>query len=161
MRPVRSAPIVIATLALAAIVIAGCTAEEAGWTYAPPPSATPAPSVEPSAEPASPAPTDGASAAPTNGPSGEAVQITAVGIAFEQSTLTVPAGAPFQIEFDNQDGAIPHDVDILDDAGTKVFDGEVITGPAQIVYEVPALEAGAYTFICSVHPTMTIDVTAE
>jgi plastocyanin len=37
----------------------------------------------------------------------------------------------------------------------------VITGPAQITYEVPALEAGTYTFICSVHPNMTGTVTVE
>ena len=103
----------------------------------------------------SPAPSGSAAPPPTVAPGATAVQIVASGIAFDTDAIDVPANTDFTVEFDNQDGAIPHDVDILDDAGTKVFDGEVITGPAQIVYEVPALEAGAYTFICSVHPTMT------
>ena len=44
-------------------------------------------------------------------------------------TLTAPADKPFQIAFDNQDAATPHDVDILDASGKKVFDGKDFPGP--------------------------------
>ncbi len=37
----------------------------------------------------------------------------------------------------------------------RVFKGDIITGPAKTTYNVPALAAGAYTFVCSVHPNMT------
>ena len=36
-----------------------------------------------------------------------------------------------------------------------MFKGEIVTGPKVIVYDVPALPAGSYTFVCSVHPNMT------
>ena len=32
--------------------------------------------------------------------------------------------------------------------------GELITGPDEIQYEIPALDAGEYYFLCIVHPTM-------
>ena len=70
-----------------------------------------------------------------------------------------PADKPFKIDFDNQDAATPHDVDIVDGAGTKVFDGKDFPGPAKQVYDVGPLAAGGYTFICSIHPTMTGQLT--
>ena len=39
--------------------------------------------------------------------------------------------------------------------------GEIITGVAEATYEVPALPAGTYPFICSVHPNMTGTITAQ
>jgi plastocyanin len=98
----------------------------------------------------------------TEGEGGEAgvgtsVQIVAVNIAFQQTSITVPAGEPFQIVFDNQDAGVQHNVQIFDNpdfAGTPVFAGDIITGPAQITYDVPALEPGTYPFDCVVHPNM-------
>ena len=49
----------------------------------------------------------------------------------------------------------PHDVVIKDASGTAVFKGELVTGPKVVVYDVPALPAGSYTFACTVHPNMT------
>ena len=99
------------------------------------------------------------------GPAGEVttVEIVAVNIAFEPTSITVPAGQPFQIAFDNQDASVQHNVEIFDNpefAGEPVFKGELITGPASITYEVPALEAGTYAFRCVVHPNMvgTVEV---
>ena len=48
-----------------------------------------------------------------------------------RKTLSAPADAPFQIEFDNQDAGIPHNVEIKDANGTAVFKGEIITGAGQ------------------------------
>ena len=39
--------------------------------------------------------------------------------------------------------------------------GDIITGVAEADYNVPALAAGDYTFVCSVHPNMTGTLTAE
>ncbi len=140
-----------------------------GWrdpNYAPEPNSTPFPACWADeftgggggggGSPAPSGPAPGASAPTTTQAPGAAVlDIAASGVQFDTASLEAPAGSTFQINFDNQDNGIPHDVDILDAAGTKVFDGEIITGPAQVTYQVPALEPGEYQFICSVHPNMT------
>lgn len=113
---------------------------EAGATPPPPPSGAPAPSGEPGA---------------SGSPAGPPVAIGALNIAFEQSAVSVTAGAPFQIAFDNKDDGIPHNVEIKDAGGASVYQGEVFNGPAQKTYDVPALAAGSYTFLCTVHPNMT------
>ena len=75
---------------------------------------------------------------------GETLQVSAPGIKYEQTSLTAKAGAPFQIEFDNQDKGSPHNVAIHQGSptGTEVFKGEIFTGVATKVYDVPALDAG-------------------
>ena len=82
------------------------------------------------------------------------IRIVALNVKFDQAALTVPADEPLTIIFDNQDLGTPHDVDILDDGGTKVFDGVDFPGPKVETYQVPALAAGSYTFLCSVHPAL-------
>jgi plastocyanin len=137
---------------------AACATAAPGWTYAAPteaPAATPVPSTDASA-----APTDAtASAAPSDatsgGTGGTTVQISALNIAFEQSEVRAPADAPFVIHFDNKDASVPHDIAIKDASGTQVFKGDVVTGPAETDYNVPALPAGTYQFVCTIHPNMT------
>jgi plastocyanin len=75
-------------------------------------------------------------------------------IAFEQPAITAPADTPFTIHFNNKE-AVPHNVNIKDASGGDAFKGDVVTGPTETDYSVPALAAGAYTFICDVHPNMT------
>ena len=164
MRPVRHA----SGIAVLVFALAACTSADPGWTYAPPPSDTPAPSVAPSGEPASPAPSGAVSPAPSgavspgpSAPAGDAVQVSAVNFAFEQSTLTVPADAPFQIEFANNDPGVLHNVEIKNAAGESLFKGDTFTGVETRTYDAPALPAGSYQFICTVHPNMIIEVTAE
>jgi cytochrome c oxidase subunit II len=100
---------------------------------------------------------DAANATPPPAPSGQAagpsLPLIAKGVKFDQPSLAGPATG-FTIQFDNQDAGTPHDVDILDASGAKVFDGKVITGPAKENLAVPALPAGTYKFQCSVHPTL-------
>ena len=174
MRSLR--PIAFGILVLALV---GCSSATPGWTYAPapaitpPPSTEPAPSTEPgvsaapsggeSAAPSS-APSAGASAAPSgpapsgpapSGPSDETtIEIAALNIAFDKSELEAPADEPFQIVFANNDAGVPHNVEIKDSAGTSVFKGEIFPGVETRTYDVPALAAGSYTFICTVHPNM-------
>ena len=45
--------------------------------------------------------------------------------------------------------------------GTEVFKGEIFPGVATKTYDVPALDAGAYAFVCTVHPTMTGTLTVQ
>lgn len=91
------------------------------------------------------------------GGGGTEVTIAAVNIAFQQTEITVPAGEPFRIRFQNQDAGVQHNVEIFAGAevsGDPVFKGEIVTGPTEVVYEVPALETGDHAFNCVIHPNM-------
>jgi cytochrome c oxidase subunit II len=90
------------------------------------------------------------SPAPSAAPGTTVVKISADQIAFDLSQIEVPAGEPFVIEFANLE-AVPHNVEIYL-GNESIFSGEIITGPATISYQVPALEAGEYVFQCVVHP---------
>ena len=167
MRPARLGSALVVAVILA---VAACSSEQPGWTYAPPPSETPIPSGPAGSEapeasmPASPGTSAGAESPAASAPaaSGGAavVKVSALNIQFEQSTLDVPADTAFTLEFANNDPAVPHDVDIRDSAGTSVFKTEIFPGPETRTFDAPALAAGAYQFVCTVHPTMIIDVTA-
>ena len=108
-----------------------------------------------------------ANATPAPAPSGQAagptLQVSALNVAYEQTDLQAPAGAPFQIEFDNKDNGVPHNVTIHKDSATgpEVFKGEIFSGPGKRTYDVPALDAGTYAFVCSVHPNMTGTLTVK
>jgi plastocyanin len=83
------------------------------------------------------------------------MRLTAQGIAFVEKTIDGPADRPFTIAFLNDDPGTPHDVAFKDDAGGYAWRGEPITGIATKVYDVPALPAGSYTFVCTIHSNMT------
>ena len=108
-----------------------------------------------------------ANATPPPRPSGEAagtvLQVSALNVAFEQTTLTAPADQAFQIEFDNKDAGVPHNVAIHrnEPTGEEVFKGEIFNGPEKRIYDVPPLSAGPYAFICTVHPNMTGTLTVQ
>jgi plastocyanin len=95
----------------------------------------------------------GSETPPPSAPPGGAV-IVAHGMAFDQRRVEVPAGAGFQLLFDNRDGAL-HNVSILDDSGNPLFAGEIFSGPGSRTYAVPALPAGTHPFRCDVHQDMT------
>ena len=121
----------------------------ANATPAPPPSAAPGASGQP-------APSGGQANGPT-------LQVSAANIAYEQSSLEAPANTPFSIEFENKDAGVPHNVSIHKDtaAGQEVFKGDIFNGPDKRTYSVPALPAGSYAFVCSVHPNMTGTLTVK
>jgi len=149
MRQLRRS-IVAPVSALIGVSLVACATANPGWTYQPAPSVTAAPSVE-------------ASEQPSAGSGSGAVIISAMGIAFQQAAVTAPAGETFQIEFANNDPGTPHNVAIhaRDASGAEVFKGEIFNGVETRTYDVPALEAGAYAFVCTVHPNMVGKLTAE
>jgi plastocyanin len=162
----RRIPIAATAVALALAAAACSSASGPAWTYAPP---TPAPSAAASAsagasgEPSAPASGEasapasgGPTAVPGGGGNEEAVVIEALNIAFTTPEVQAPADAPFQINFRNGDAGIPHNVEIKDPSGgPALFNGAVFPGVAEQTYDVPALGAGTYQFVCTVHPNMT------
>ena len=103
----------------------------------------------------------GSSSSPTTAPSvpSDAIVVVAKDIAFSPTEVAAPAGEAFTIVLDNQEDA-PHNIDIKDASGADVFKGEIVT-KTQVTYEIPALAAGSYPFICEVHPNMTGTITAS
>lgn len=95
-----------------------------------------------------------ASGPPPSAPTGGVV-ITAQSIKFDRAQLDVPAGRPFQLLFENREGA-PHNVRIFDESVDQpLFLGETFGGPGARTYEVPAIPAGTHRFRCDIHPEMS------
>src|SRR5215207_1093764 len=68
------------------------------------------------------------------------------GLAYTETEVTAPAGDD-TIEFTN-DSSTPHDVTIEDEGGSQIAQTDTITGDSTST--TATLEAGAYTFYCSV-----------
>jgi mono/diheme cytochrome c family protein/plastocyanin len=123
-----------------------------GWrdpNFKPDPAATPVPECW------SGNPGGGASQAPsgTLGPDATIVELTAKSIAYEPKQLSGPADKEFGIDFKQEDAGVGgHNVEIRDSGGKTLFKGQVLTDPGETTYTIPALKAGEYTYICSVHP---------
>ena len=92
-------------------------------------------------------------------PSAVAADVTVVAenVAFVAGDHTAPADKPFTINFENRDAGIPHNISIRDGGATgpELWKGDIFPGVESRIYQVTALKAGTYTFICDVHPTMT------
>ena len=113
--------------------------------------------------PPPPAPSGGPSGGPSGAPAGPTLAVSALNLAFQPTALQAPADTPFKIDFDNQDPSVLHNVAIHEGSptGPEVWKGEIFPGPAKKTYDVPPLKAGAYGFICSVHPSMTGTLTVN
>ena len=123
------------------------------------PSGSPAASGE--APSGSPAASGEASPAASGGANVPPIKVVASGIAFTTPTVTAPADTPFVIDFDNEDPSVPHNIQIKDSTGAVKFTGATFPGVATQPYQVPALAAGTYPFLCNVHPNMTGTLTVQ
>jgi plastocyanin len=56
------------------------------------------------------------------------IDLVARNIAFDKSTITVPAGAMVTINFDNQDSGIPHNFSVYDSSAAKKTVLTIMTG---------------------------------
>lgn len=107
-----------------------------------------------------PATTTAPPATTTTPAAGGTVQLTltARNIAFDESTITVPAGSRIVMTFNNMDATV-HNFALYTDlhATTPIFVGDFITGPRTVTYTFTAPSTpGNYFFRCDVHPeTMT------
>jgi cytochrome c oxidase subunit 2 len=86
---------------------------------------------------------------------GTTIELSAQDIQFSTDAIEAPAGEDFCIEFTNND-SVPHDVGIVE----TDFNGDDVPPGETMVYRVPAMDAGDYTFYCTLHPqAMTGDLT--
>jgi plastocyanin len=151
---------------LAVLVVAAAVAQSGVLTTGPANGGTPG-SPGPSGGPA--APPSGGSARPGSSPPGSPppnggpadVTVEAKDIAFVESTWTGPAGKAFKLAFDNEDAGVPHNILMKDSNGAEVFKGEIFNGAGTRIYDIPALPAGQYTFVCSVHSNMSGTATLQ
>jgi len=128
----------------------GATAS--GSTGAPPPASGP---------PASGPPVAGGSGAPAGSPVTADATVHAQGIAYVDTTFTAPAGKPFTLAFVNEDQGTPHNIELKNASGGVAYKGEIFNGVDTRVYEVPALPAGTYPYVCSIHSNMTGTATLQ
>lgn len=82
---------------------------------------------------------------------------------YDKDCMAVPASADFTVDFDNQDGGIPHNVSLYDESQGEgndqiLYKGQVIGtgGKERITYNVPALPEGRYVFRCDPHPEFMV-----
>ena len=83
------------------------------------------------------------------------IGLTAQNIAFNTSTITVPAGSNVTVLFNNMDRGVAHNLAVYEtSAATKtIFLGNIFNGPKMMAYNFMApADPGAYFFRCDVHP---------
>ena len=83
------------------------------------------------------------------GDCGTTIQISAADLQFDTDSISAPAGEDFCIELTNNDD-VPHDIGIVE----TDFNGEDVDPGETFTFVIPAMEAGDYTFFCTIHPTM-------
>ncbi len=119
-------------------------------TSAPEPTPTSAPTLAPTeartVAPTRPPEAPPSPTSPPSAPRAASLTVTARNVRFEQTELTVDAGAQVTLTFDNQD-SVSHNIDIVGVAKTDVF-----AGPGQRTITFTAPSPGTYAYRCDVHP---------
>jgi len=115
------------------------------------PEVFPTPPPAPSGPGPGPAP-GGAGGLVTPGAAG--LQLVTMNLMFDRRTLSAPANAPLTLRFDNRDPGVIHNFSLYDNnrLTTKIFVGELTTGPSVTNYTFTAPAPGSYFYRCDVHP---------
>ncbi|MEA2519983.1 MAG: Cupredoxin-like domain, partial [Chloroflexota bacterium] len=147
------APAVSASAGASGAASGGPSAAASASAAAEPSTAPSAPQASSAASGAPSAGAGGGSAAPSGGAGGLTVTapVGAATAGFDPKTLETAAGTAFALTFDNQDNQAPHNLVLQKPDGSAVAvegDTAFFTGPAQRTYQVPALTAGAYKYLC-------------
>jgi plastocyanin len=87
--------------------------------------------------------------------SGTSLELHALLLAFDKTSLSVPSGANVTVTLYNDENYIAHNVSIdLPDAVTP----KACLGPCTQTLTFTAPAPGTYQLICTLHPTMTVDL---
>jgi plastocyanin len=96
--------------------------------------------------------------------SGTTLELVARGAKWDQTKMTAPAGKIWHVKVESKDTLGHHNFVV---ASGKTFPERIYTSKnllplTTVTYDIPALPAGSYLFICTVHPdSMTGTLTLE
>jgi hypothetical protein len=137
------------------LAVATAGRQQVALAFSPQPPSRPSPGQPP------PGTGDGAQCQPEGGateleiaaPSGAAAS------GFDETCLAIGANQEFSVTFRNEDPQVPHNWSLYVDSAAQArpegapSDFELVTGPGETTYDLPALDPGEYFFRCDVHPT--------
>jgi plastocyanin len=114
------------------------------------------PTSTPAAAPPSASQEPTASGSASGEPSGETVEVTVgtdtgADLKFDPAELTVQAGADVQVTFENR-ASVPHNLTFQ--APINVATSTVVAPGTSDTVQFKAPAAGAYPFVCTLHPGM-------
>jgi len=115
-----------------------------------PPTEAPPPPAATTAPPPQPTPTPRPTQAPAGGGS-LTLNVVAQNVAFDRSSITVPANTNITVNFRNNDVSVPHDFGV---SIPGVPHSATCNGPCTASITFNSGPPGTYTFQCSVHPSM-------
>jgi plastocyanin len=81
---------------------------------------------------------------------------------FSTDTLAFEPECPIELEFENQDPGVGHNVQIFDgpdDTSPVFFRGDDVPGGETDTYEIAPMAEGEYFFICQLHPNTAMEGT--
>lgn len=80
--------------------------------------------------------------------------LTASNLSFDKRSLTALPNTEVKLQFENKDAGVLHNVAIYNNnrATTKIFAGDLSTGPSTVTYTFKTPAAGTYFFRCDSHP---------
>jgi hypothetical protein len=155
---VRQASRILVSLVMMAVTVAcgaGAGATASPISSPPTPGATALPTSEPTPTPDPATTVLESCAGETQQPDEPLVlEVHAKNSQFDTTQLEGPRHCePFTIALTNDDRVWEHNVtiELMDVEGTVLFAGGLVTAPETVTYDVPALPAGEYRFVCSVH----------
>jgi len=146
----------VTALVAITLIVAACSA--APVPSIPPPTATPSPSAALTSSPtASKPPIVKITPIPGAPDSGVLLKIVAASNRWDTSALSAPAAKIWHLELTNQERTVPHNFTV---SSGPAYEERIYGTPnvkkGTFRYDIPALPAGSYLFMCTLHAnTMT------